>query len=111
MKASGFWVFLLLVFFVGFSRPAISGQNDAADGQRKVTNKVQPVYPRLARDLNLAGTVRLEVLVSASGNPKSIEVKGGSPVLAQAAEEALRNWRWERADHDSSELVEFNFKP
>jgi TonB family protein len=111
MKASGLWVFLLLVFLVGFSCPSVSAQNDPADSQRKVTNKVAAVYPRLARNLNLSGTVRLEVLVSASGNPKSIQVKGGSPVLAQAAEDALRNWRWQRADHDSSEVVEFNFKP
>lgn len=111
MKASSLWVLALLAFFLGSSFPAASAQNDHAEGQRKVINKVEPSYPRLARDLSLTGTVRLEVLVSVNGTPKSIQVKGGSPVLAQSAQQALRNWRWERADHETSELVEFTFKP
>jgi len=61
--------------------------------------------------MNLSGTVKVEVLVSPSGVAKSIQVKGGSPVLAQSAQEALHSWRWEKADHETSELLEFNFKP
>lgn len=111
MKASSLWVLALLAFFLGSSVPAASAQNDHVEAQRKVINKVAAEYPRLARDLSLTGIVRLEVLVSANGNPKSVQVKGGSPVLAQAAEQALRNWRWEKSDHETSELVEFTFKP
>jgi outer membrane biosynthesis protein TonB len=61
--------------------------------------------------MNLIGTVKLEVLVSSSGVAKSIQVKGGNPLLAQAAQEALHSWRWEKADHETSEMLEFTFKP
>jgi len=61
--------------------------------------------------MNLSGIVKLEVLVSSNGVAKSIQVKGGNPVLAQSAQEALRNWRWEKTDHETSELLEFTFKP
>jgi len=111
MKPSSLWVLLWLTFLLGSSFPAASAQNDHVEGQRKILNKVPAEYPRLARDLSLTGIVRLEVLVNANGNPKTIQVKGGSPVLAQAAQAALRNWRWEKADHETSELVEFTFKP
>jgi TonB family protein len=78
---------------------------------RKVVNKVAPVYPQLARSMNLSGTVRVELLVQASGTIKSIDIKGGSPLLAQSAQSALRAWKWEKADHETTEVVVFHFKP
>lgn len=70
-----------------------------------------PAYPHLAREMNLTGTVKLEVLVSSNGTAKSIAVKGGSPLLVQSAQDALRSWKWEKSDRETSESVEFQFKP
>ena len=108
MKTSS-WLALFLSFasFI----PSVCAQTDQANSNRKVVNRVVPAYPSLAREMNLTGTVRLEVLVGGNGTVKSIEVKGGSPVLVQSAEYALRNWRWEKSDHETTELVEFKFKP
>jgi hypothetical protein len=42
---------------------------------------------------------------------KSVQVKGGNPLLAQSAQNAVREWRWAKADHDSTETLEFKFMP
>jgi TonB family protein len=86
-------------------------QSDPTNGSRKVINRVIPEYPHLARDMNLTGAVRLEVVVNANGTVKAIQVKGGSPLLVQSARLALNNWRWEKLDHETAEQIEFNFKP
>lgn len=111
MKASGFLPLFLLVLCVGATLQSGNAQDEQIAGTRKVTTKIVPVYPPLARQMSLTGTVKLQVVVAANGQPKSIEVKGGSPVPAQAAQQALHNWRWEKADHDSAEIIQFNFHP
>ena len=42
---------------------------------------------------------------------KSVEIKGGNPVLAEAAAQAVTKWKWEPASHETQEPVELNFKP
>jgi hypothetical protein len=42
---------------------------------------------------------------------KAVDVKGGHPVLAQAAMNAVLRWRWEAATHESHEVVELKFSP
>ena len=78
---------------------------------RKVINRVVPVYPATARIMKLSGTVRLEVLVLPNGTVKTVEVKGGNPLLAQSAQNAAREWKWAKADHESTEMLEFKFNP
>jgi TonB family protein len=102
---------LLLVFCLSFTAPSARAQSEAPAASRKVITRVMPAYPRIARDLNLTGAVRLEVMVNASGTVKTIQVKGGSPLLVQSAQDAIHNWKWEKAEHETSELTEFNFKP
>jgi outer membrane biosynthesis protein TonB len=65
----------------------------------------------MARPLNLSGTVKLEALVLPNGNVKSIQVVGGNPLLIQSAQNAIRDWKWEKAEHETTELVEFRFHP
>jgi TonB family protein len=57
----------------------------------------------------LQGTVRLEAVVSAEGTVKTLVVKGGHPVLAQAAVNTVRQWRWQRASNETHETVEVKF--
>jgi hypothetical protein len=40
-----------------------------------------------------------------------VEVKGGHPVLAQAAAVAVNRWKWERASRETKEPVEITFPP
>ena len=111
MKRFGKVASVLLISCVTVLIPSAYAQTEQTVGARKVVNKVLPAYPRLARAMNLIGTVKLEVLVTSSGVAKSVQVKGGNPLLAQSAQEALHNWRWEKTDHETFELLEFNFKP
>jgi TonB family protein len=86
-------------------------QDPQPEGTRKVTARVVPPYPPLARNMNLKGTVKLEALVLANGKVKSVQVKGGNALLAQSAEGAVREWKWEKAEHETTELVLVNFSP
>lgn len=81
------------------------------EGSRRVVTKVVPEYPGMARPLRLQGTVRAEVLVAPSGKVMSVEVKGGHPLLAQAAQNAVRLWTWEPSPHQTHESVELTFMP
>ncbi len=100
---------LLTSFLLGF--PVESGLAQQVAAPRKITNKVVPMYPLAARNLNLSGTVKLEALVLASGELKSIQVKGGNPLLVQSAQNAVREWKWEKTDRESLEAIEFHFHP
>lgn len=81
----------------------------AADGDgRRIKNKVTPVYPELARHMNIVGTVRIEVVVAANGTVKSTKALGGHPLLIQAANDAVKKWRYEPGP-ESTTVIEFHF--
>ena len=78
---------------------------------RRAKNKVQPAYPELAHKMNISGTVKIEVTVAPNGTVKEARVVGGHPVLATAALEAAKKWRFEPAPAESSGVIEFKFEP
>ncbi len=104
-------VTLLLCSWLSLLATKSSFAQEQVESKRKVATRVIPVYPNTARNMNLRGTVKVEALVAASGMVKSIEVKGGHPLFAQAAQDAVRHWKWEPAAHETRELVEINFNP
>jgi periplasmic protein TonB len=59
-----------------------------------LVNKVQPVYPPLARQTRISGTVRLHAIISKSGAVESLEVLSGHPLLVRAAMDAVQQWRY-----------------
>ena len=87
----------------------LAGQS--ADGDRKVVVKVPPVYPTLARSMNIKGVVRLEAQVLPNGNVKRVEVLGGHPILTQSAVTAVERWKYEPASHETKEPVTIQFNP
>jgi TonB family protein len=102
-------LFVLLAIIV-FAPNYVSAQEVSA-ANRKVAVKVAPEYPALARSMKIQGVVRADVLVAPSGKVTSVEVKGGHPLLAQSAQDALRQWKWEAASHETHETVELHFTP
>lgn len=68
------------------------GRGQEAD--RKIIKKVEAQYPSVLKRRGIGGTVRLKVIVHADGSVKDIEVLGGNPALADAAEKAVRQWRF-----------------
>ncbi len=109
MKISSL-VALLLLAAAGNFVPA-AAQTEEALGSRKVVSRVIPAYPMIARHLNLTGSVKLEAIVAANGSVKSVQVLGGNPVLAQSAESAVRAWKWEKSEHETTERVNIQFAP
>lgn len=57
--------------------------------------KVQPQYPAIARAIHLAGTVYLRAIIATDGSVRQLEVISGSPLLANAATQAVRQWRYQ----------------
>jgi TonB family protein len=106
MKVSSKLGLYLLAFLMALPLAVL-----AQDGGRKVLKNPKPVYPALARSMNLSGTVKLEATVAPSGAVKSIDIKGGNPLLAQAAQFTVREWKWEKADHETTEFLEIRFTP
>lgn len=100
---------LCLCFSIGFKSSA--QQSDATDSTRKVVSRPAPVYPALARTMSLKGNVRMDAMVSPNGTVRSVVLRGGHPVLAQAAQNAILKWRWEPAAHETREPIEVKFDP
>ena len=76
---------------------------------RKAQTKVVPVYPELARRMKITGVVKILVTVSPNGSVKDAKVVGGHPVLANAALEAAKKWRFQAGPVESTGIVEFDF--
>jgi TonB family protein len=84
-------------------------QDTTEEGSRKVRSRVVPEYPALAKQLHVTGKVKIEATVAADGHVLSTRVVGGSPLLVNAAIEALKQWRFEPAPKDTTTVVEFEF--
>src|SRR5271169_155454 len=82
-------VTLLVLLPVLMLVPSRSFSQETADNVRKILTRVAPQYPNIARSMNIQGTVRAVALVAPNGTVKSVEVKGGHPMLAEAAQNAL----------------------
>jgi TonB family protein len=102
---------LAALILVVVAKPAhLQGQQAPSDEIiRRAKTKVQAVYPDLARRMNITGTARIEVIVATNGNVKEAKIVGGHPVLAGAALDAAKKWRFEPAATESSGVIEFRF--
>jgi protein TonB len=96
-----------LVILTGVSF-AQSGSTD--ESKRKVKTKVSPVYPELARRMNVAGKVKIEVVISPDGHVKTTRVVGGHPLLVQACQDAVKEWKFAPASEETTQIVEFEFR-
>jgi TonB family protein len=63
--------------------------------QGKLVTSVPPVYPPLARQARIQGTVRLQIVVARDGTVQEVNVLSGHPLLVQAAIDAVRQWRYQ----------------
>jgi TonB family protein len=61
--------------------------------------------------MNITGVVRVQITVAANGSIKNTKLVGGHPVLANAALDAVKKWRFETGPQESTGIVEFRFDP
>jgi TonB family protein len=100
---------LLMLGMVSSVPSAFSQDSSQAAITRKVKAKVDPKYPGLAKDYQLTGKVKIELTVSPDGSVKKTRVVGGSPLLADAAVEAAKQWKYESGSKETLETVDFIF--
>jgi TonB family protein len=65
---------------------------------------VDPVYPLLAQQTNVQGSVVLSARVGQDGSVQSVQVVSGPDILANAAVEAIKQWRFKPRD-EAGQLV------
>jgi len=58
----------------------------------KLTKQVVPVYPQLARQMRISGTVQLLGIIARDGTIQKLQVLNGHPLLRQAAIDAVSQW-------------------
>ena len=107
-KTGVLWAVLAMTAGVGVA--GLQGQEAQGEIVRRAKTKVQPLYPELARKMNITGSVKVEVVVAPNGSVKEAKVIGGHPVLANAALDAIRKWRFEPTAMESSGVVDFKFE-
>jgi periplasmic protein TonB len=59
-----------------------------------LVHKVKPEYPKSAKKAGIRGTVRLQIIVDRDGRVIEVKPLEGDPQLAQAASDAVRQWRY-----------------
>jgi TonB family protein len=83
------------------AKPPASSVVSAADrvqlspqAAQSVSKSVAPDYPLLARQMKVQGAVNLQALISRDGTIQEIQILSGPNILATAAREAVRQWRF-----------------
>ena len=92
-----------LALLLSLALPARAGDD------RAVKMRVSPIYPEIAKRMKISGEVKLEVTVDADGKVKDAKAVSGNHVLGEAAEDAVRKWRFESGSGDATVVVAVNF--
>jgi protein TonB len=61
---------------------------------QSVSVSVPPDYPLLARQMKVQGAVNLQALISRDGSIQELQILSGPSILAAAAREAVKQWRF-----------------
>ncbi len=61
----------------------------------KIISQSSPVYPILARQARIEGDVVLHAIIDRDGHVSELQVVSGSALLAKAALDAVRTWRYQ----------------
>lgn len=62
--------------------------------ESKLIRRIEPVYPEIARQARVSGTVILQVTVDEEGNVTEVKVLQGHPLLNDEAVRAVRQWKY-----------------
>jgi TonB family protein len=86
---------------------AQSGSTD--ENRRKVKTRTTPLYPDLAKRMNVSGKVKIELIIAPDGHVKSTRVIGGHPLLVKPCVDAAKEWKFQPAPEETTQIVEFEF--
>ena len=60
--------------------------------QANLVRKVTPVYPPLAKQARIQGTVRFTAIIGKDGTIQNLQLVTGHPLLVAAAQDAVKQW-------------------
>jgi periplasmic protein TonB len=63
--------------------------------QARQINRVLPVYPTIAKQAHIQGTVILHAIIAKDGTVQELTLMSGPPLLVRAAMDAVRQWRYQ----------------
>jgi protein TonB len=63
--------------------------------QARLVNQPKPVYPPLAKQARIQGTVRFNAIIGRDGAIANLQVVSGHPLLVPSALEAVRQWKYQ----------------
>lgn len=75
----------------------------------QVLKKVAPVYPLMAKQRNLSGTVVIEATISKEGKLTNLQLVSGPPIFRDAAFDAIKHWQFKPA-HLNGQPIEQSTK-
>jgi len=81
----------------------------SSSAERKLITRVEPDYPETLKRLNIGGTVRLQVSISAKGNVEDVELLGGNPILGESAAAAVKQWVYAAGKSRTSVEISISF--
>jgi TonB family protein len=73
--------------------PALSAIS-AGVAEGMLIHKVDPIYPKFARDNHMSGTVILKAKISKTGSIEDLQTVSGPRILVPAALDAVKHWRY-----------------
>src|SRR6266478_5393384 len=73
--------------------------------QAKLIFSVSPVYPTLAKNQHVSGSVMVDALIDANGRVTTMKVVSGPTLLQQAAMDALKQWKYQPASLDGKPVA------
>lgn len=85
------------------------GLSASEQALRKILHKEEAAYPDVAAKMALHGTVRIKIWIAPDGSVRRMEYVGGHPLLAESALQAIKNWKFEKAERESTEIIEVKF--
>jgi TonB family protein len=59
-----------------------------------IIHKTTPIYPKFAQDAHITGTVLLKATITKQGSIEGIQVLSGPKLLAPAAVDAVKTWKY-----------------
>jgi TonB family protein len=108
-------VYLALALFVVATAalaPSLLAQTTTPEESgRKLITTVKPEYPAALQHAQIGGLVRLSATVLANGTVSKVQIRGGNPVLAESAVNAVMKWRYAPGPATTNEEVTVKFTP
>ena len=101
-KATSQWLMVMTACAALLALPAFAEQ-------RAIKSKIAPVYPEIAKRLHVTGIVKLEVTVDPDGKVTAVKTLSGNHVLADAAEEAVRKWKFVPGPKETTTDLDVDF--